>query len=227
MELVEREEGRHELMVAASEKEAKAEVVDPDEAAADVSLRSEVDFVKAPQTSHLKWEERVRQEGEDPTRFSQLVDPSRGHLRVGSIEESDESDTELIVKTHSGKVLTKGGSNRSHAEDLFANWVYDESEKIGRIKGVTLVLSGQYTPCVKCAETLVRLAAWLKRHGATSLELDYSAVDKLYPASKADGWTNEGNLRRILSAPQVGWTVAPWSPKAEREKLKVKATTKA
>ena len=87
------------------------------------------------------------------------------------------------------------------------------------------MLSGQYTPCVKCAETLVRLAAWLKRHGATSLELDYSAVDKLYPATKVDGWTNEGNLRRILSAPQVGW---PWrrGRQGGAREAKVKATAK-
>ena len=206
----EREEGVYELMVEASNKEPVAVIRTQDEKGADVSLSSEVEFAEPPDVSGYKSEERGGK------KFAQLVDP-RESLRAGTLELPGPGETKIVSKTHSGKVLGKG-SNQTHAEDLFTEWLMRDGKQLGRVVAVRAVLTGKFTPCPECVKSLFKLYNYLeKEHGTKVLDFDYSGVEVVYPGSKRgiQGWPSGALCLTAMT--RAGWQVTPGAPMEPEE----------
>jgi hypothetical protein len=109
-----------------------------------------------------------------------------------------------VIKTESGRVLPKRGTNRSHAERTFENWVTNVLTEWERrsVTSANLRLVGKWGPCDGCTGTLVNVAKALEKAGATpALVIDMSDAKNPHRSIK------KAEMLALLAG--AGWNVIP------------------
>jgi hypothetical protein len=213
MELAEVDEDTFDVMIQASAKK-KEGTVKRRKRPADVTLHADVDFSTEPD-----WSKYLRSSVAEKDKEGNIVTedgkpkmveaahslPGAGTEHGGTLAPRDPSQpTRHVVKTESGRVLPKAGTNRSHAERTFENWVTTVlSEKERRsVTSANLRLVGKWGPCDGCTRTLMNVAAVLKQAGATpALELDMSDAKNPHRSIK------KAEMLSLLEG--AGWSVIP------------------
>jgi hypothetical protein len=238
IDLVESGEGQYDVKFTASPAEtgAKVKTAKTNEEKADVRAVTHVKFVELPDMSRYRRTRVLERDGNGkPIPGGKMVE-IRGNIGIaGGIinepvaygpyrDEAEEQDSKktLEVRTYSGVVLPKGGSNQSHAEHLFAEWAEDSDsarpgKPIGKIAEVDLRLDGEYTPCSGCAYDLNRIATLLKgRNKDVQLRIDYSAVKQLHR-----DWKDDSECQAAIGA---NWEIRGLTA-AENAAVEVKLAT--
>jgi hypothetical protein len=221
MELVEVDEDTFDVIMQASAAK-KGGTVKRRKRPADVTLHANVDFSSEPEwskylrSSVAEKDDKgniVMEDGKPKMAEAAHSLPGVSSEHGGTLAARDPSQPKRnVVKTESGRVSPKRGTNRSHAERTFENWVTNIlTEKERRsVTSANLRLVGKWGPCDGCTQTLVNVATVLKQAGASAaLALDLTGANKPHRSIKKDDM--------VAQLRAAGWDVTPMASEDQKE----------
>ena len=185
--------------------------------APDVTCDTTVTFKDDPDLSDVHFGKHIAYDEEGKATETVLPAGIKGGV-VRPQTEEERAAKQVRATTTSGKTLRKFKLNASHAEYHAAAWVDGlltteggTRRKMGDVTAVKFVLTGKYSPCRECANTLTDVA---QRFPNAELTFDYSAAKALH-----SDW--DGNESACLAAIK-GWNVIGFTATQDAKGVQLK-----